>query len=131
MLTVDTVRRRMELEDETPVLAWAVVDPRGMRLPGQLSVPKGVWPPYVALTTDELLLCVDFDTRRYPIHEVVTASLAIDPCGAMKVDFVEGSPLVLFVKDDGALLRRLCDAIQRSGAGARSDDRHRVTDHAR
>ena len=121
----------MELEDEIPVLAWALVDPRGMQLPGQLSVPKGVWPPYVALTPDELLLCVDFDTRRYPIHEMLTASLETDPCGALKVHFVEGSPLVLFVKDGGAVLGRLCSSIRESGAGARASDRDRVMDPAR
>jgi hypothetical protein len=95
------VRRRLGIPADQTLLAWVVADYRGMQVPGPLMTPLRYWPPYLALTERELWLSSAGATRRYPFEEIVLASLAPDPTGALRVDFTSGDPLVVLVADGG------------------------------
>ena len=92
------VRKRLGIPHDPPLLTWAVVDHRGLQMPVQPLVPG---PRYLALTDQDLWLGGGGSTRRYPLEDVVMASIAPRPAGAMRVDFTSGNPLVIFVADGG------------------------------
>ena len=47
------------------------------------------------------------ETRRYPIEEMVMASFATNPQGALRVDFLDGDPLCVKLDDNGTVLETL------------------------
>jgi hypothetical protein len=101
------VRRRLSIPADQRLLAWALANYRGMQVPPPPLTPKKYWPPYLALTPEALWLSNAGDTRRYPIEDIVLASLAPRPRGAFRVDFMAGEPLVVLVADDGTFYDRL------------------------
>ncbi len=101
------VRRRLGIPLDEPLLAWAMADYRGMRVPPPRMVPTKFWPPCVALTSQALWLSNAGATRRFPVREIVLVSLASSPEGALRVDFMSGDPLIVSVADDGSFFGRL------------------------
>jgi hypothetical protein len=51
-------------------------------------------------------------TRRYDLEDVVMASLAGQPDGALRVDFMTGGPLVVMVRDGGDFYDRVVHAVR-------------------
>ncbi len=101
------VRRRLGIPPEQSLLTWAVADYRGMQVPGEPLAPRNYWPPYLALTEHDLWLSSAGAVRRYPLEDVVMASIAPSPAGALRVDFTSGDPLVVLVGDGGRFYQRL------------------------
>ncbi len=106
------VRRRLGIPSEEPLLAWAVADHRGMRVPGRLAGPVRPWPPYVALTDCALWVGQRGATHRFGLDDIVLASIVDHPEGALRVDFLTGDPLVVLLVDGGALHHRLAHEIR-------------------
>ncbi|MGA2837861.1 MAG: hypothetical protein ABSF84_14805 [Acidimicrobiales bacterium] len=101
------VRRRLGIPLDEPLLAWAMAEYRGMRVPSPRMAPIRFWPACVALTSQALWLSNAGATRRFPVREIVLVSYASSPEGALRVDFMSGDPLIVAVVDDGAFHGRL------------------------
>ncbi|MGD0881812.1 MAG: hypothetical protein ABSB09_09620 [Acidimicrobiales bacterium] len=101
------VRRRLGIPSDEPLLAWAMGEYRGLRVPPPHMMPLKFWPPCVALTSRTLWLSNAGATRRYPVRDIVLVSSASSPEGALHVDFMSGDPLIISLVDDGTFFRRL------------------------
>jgi hypothetical protein len=101
------VRRRLGIPPDQRLLAWAMADYRGMQVPAPRLTPVKYRPPYLALTPEALWLSNAGDIHRYPFEDVVLASIAPRPVGAMRIDFMDGDPLVALVADGGTFYGRL------------------------
>ena len=90
------------------ILASANGDYRSLRLPGA-SWPRVRWRPRVAVTVTrgDLWVVGNHETLRYPVDDMVLASYGTDPRGAVRVDFLEGEPLIVRLDDDGSVLEAL------------------------
>jgi hypothetical protein len=106
-MRTSTVRRRLAIPHGEPLLAWALAEYRGMRVPGPPMVPSKHWQALVALTPDSVWLSSAGDLRRFPLGEIVLASEARQPAGALRIDFAQGDPLVVLVADRGGFASRL------------------------
>jgi hypothetical protein len=109
--------RRIGIPNGTPPVTWARGDYLGLRLPNEGPKHWGVW--YVALTRDDLWVCMGRDRRCYPVANMVLASVSWDPQGALRVDFIEGEPLIVMVNRAGALLDGLRQRISEHDLGLR------------
>jgi hypothetical protein len=99
------IKRRLGIPNTTPLVAWARGDYPGLLVPG--GVLKHWGPICVAVTPGELWVCFGNDKRRYPVPAMVLASVASNPQGALRVDFMEGDPLVVLVDDGGTIREQL------------------------
>ena len=96
------VRRRLGIPRDERLLAWATADPQGMRVPGRMAGPVRRWPAHVALTDEALWVGRAGASRRFDLEDVILASEAERPEGALRVDFRSGDPLVVTVLDGGS-----------------------------
>jgi len=115
------VRRRTGLPRDACVLVAARGRYEGLLLPGTVSAGTR-WHARldVVLLPGELRVAGNGGLWRYPVADMVLATS--DPAtGAVRVDFLEGEPLVVRVRDGGALLAGLGDQIEQYERALRSD----------
>ncbi len=102
------VRRILGVPQDVVLRAWALADYRGMRVPGPPLVGVAYSAPYVGLAGGQLWLTKAGARRQFALEDMVMVSAEFRPKGAIRVDFLEGEPLVVLVVDDG----RFCDKLQ-------------------
>ncbi len=112
MWRATTVRRRLGIPRDCLLIAWTQGDYRGMQVPGEPMVPVRYWPPVLALSAEWLWLSKAGAVRRFALEDVVLVSVATRPRGALRIDFMEGGPLVIRI-DDEYFRNRLNLEIQR------------------
>ncbi len=102
--------RATGVPEDRAVLATAHGDYRSLLLPGT-SWPRARWHQrpdvVVAVTPSEFWVSGDHGSRRYPIVDMVLASYGSSPRGALRIDFLEGDPLIVKLDDDGSVLEAL------------------------
>ena len=120
---VRMVRRRAGLPRDACVLAAARGSHEGLLLPGRVSAGTR-WHARldVVLLPGELRVAGNGGLWRYPIADMVLASTDTSS-GALRVDFLEGEPLVVRVGDDGALVAGLQRQIEQFERTLRTDGR--------
>lgn len=116
MWRATTVRRRLAIPSDVPLLAWAQGDYRGMQVPGRPMLPIRYWPPVLALSPEWLWVSRAGAVRRFALDDVVIASVATRPRGALRLDFMEGGPLVVLIHDDARFRTQLDREIERRNA---------------
>jgi hypothetical protein len=90
------------------ILAAAQGHYRGLRLPGS-AWSRSRWHPRldVLVTAGQLWVTGNGETRRYAVADMVLASFATSPQGAMRVDFLDGGSLWITLDDNGTVLETL------------------------
>ena len=116
------VRRRTGLSRNACVLAAARGHYEGLRLPGPVSAGTR-WHARLAVVVlpGELRVAGSGGLWRYLVSDMVLASVAPDGAGAIRVDFLEGDPLVVTVRDGGALLAALRHQVEQYERAIRHD----------
>ena len=118
---VRMVRRRTGLPRDACVLVVARGSYEGLLLPGRVSAGTR-WHARldVVLLAGELRVAGNGGLWRYQVADMVLAS-ADAATGALRVDFLEGEPLVFRVGDHGALLAALRRQIELYERALRTD----------
>lgn len=118
---VRMVRRRAGLPRDTRVLAAGRGSHEGLLLPGRVSGGTR-WHARldVVLLPGELRVAGNGGLWRYRVADMVLAS-ADDATGALRVDFLEGEPLVVRVGDHGPLVSGLRHQIEHHERALRTD----------
>jgi len=78
-----------------------------MRIPGPPLVGVAYSVPYVGLADRRLWITKAGAKRQFPVEDMVMVTADPRTNGVLRVDFVEGDPLVVMVVDDGGFRRRL------------------------
>jgi len=114
---VRMVRRRTGLPRDACVLAAARGSYQGLLLPGQVSAGTRWYPRLdVVLLSGELRVAGTGGLWRYRVADMLLASTD-DATGSLRIDFLDGEPLVVRVGDPGPLvagLRRQIEQYERS-----------------
>jgi hypothetical protein len=102
------IRRRTGLTRDASIVVAARGDFRGLRVPGPVSAGTR-WHSRldVVLLPGELRIAGNGGIWRYRVADMVQVSADPDTPGALRVEFLEGDPLVVTVPDGGALLDAL------------------------
>ncbi len=102
------IRRRTGLTRDATILTAVRGDFRGLRVPGPVSAGTR-WHARldVVLLPGELRVAGNGGIWRYRVADMVQVSADPDTPGAIRVEFLEGDPLVVTVRDGGALLGAL------------------------
>jgi hypothetical protein len=102
------IRRRTGLTRDVTILIAVRGDFRGLRVPGPVSAGTR-WHARldVVLLPGELRVAGNGGIWRYRVPDMVQVSADPDTPGAIRVEFLEGDPLVVTVRDGGALLGAL------------------------
>jgi hypothetical protein len=102
------IRRRTGLSRDAAILIAARGDFSGLRVPGPVSAGTR-WHSRldVVLLPGELRIAGNGGIWRYRVADMVQVSSDPDTLGAVRVEFLEGDPLVVTVRDGGALLGAL------------------------
>lgn len=101
-------RRGSTIPGDREVLAAAQGDYQGLQLPGPpWARSRWRWRLDVLVADGELWVTGNGETRRYPIEDMVMASFATNPQGALRVDFLDGDHLCVKLDDNGTVLETL------------------------
>ncbi len=101
------VKRHLGVPRDMELRAWALADYRGMRIPGPPLAGVSYSAPYVGLADRRLWLTKAGARRQFAIADMVMVSAEARPKGAMRVDFLDGEPLVVLVADDGRFVEEM------------------------
>jgi len=116
------VRRRTGLSRDACILAAARCSHEGLRLPDPVSAGTRWHARFdVVLLPGELRVAGNGGLWRYQVSDMVLASPGLDTTGAVRVDFLEGDPLVVTVRHGRALLAALRGQIEQYERALRHD----------
>ncbi len=106
------LKRRMGIPAELVLRCWALAEYRGMQVPDPPLPGVRYTPPYLALTDGALWLTRAGATRRYPVEDIVMVATEHPATDRIRVDFMEGEPLLIRVNDGGRFASTVEAAIQ-------------------
>jgi len=100
-----SLRKRIELPPNTPVLASAQGDYRGLHLPGTRTT-RHRWHARldVVLTPGMLLISGNGRIARFAISEMIAVSRCASPVGAVRIDLLDGDHVRVTIRDGGTFL---------------------------